>query len=362
MKIVLDNIVFSLQQAGGISRYWFELARRFARSGEQVSFIEQANNGRNIFRSKLDFGRCHVIAQNRIPTPIARYLPVYAKVETPAVFHSSYFRTCRRSGVFNIVTLYDFIYERFDTGLRKHVHMLQKQYAIQHADGIICISKNTENDLHEFYPEAEHVQTKVIYIGAGESFYPLDKTAIDTNAYAGILKQKYALFVGRRSEYKNFQTAVDAVSRMDNHWLVVAGGEALGSYEERLLQTKLGGRYFFIKAPSDSELNIFYNFAVCMLYPSSYEGFGIPVAEAMKAGCPVVTTSAASLPEVAGNAGLMIENIDSTEIVDTITLLENTSFRNRIVNLGLEQAKKFSWDTCFKETIAFYKQVTGSRH
>jgi mannosyltransferase len=95
----------------------------------------------------------------------------------------------------------------------------------------------------------------------------------------------------------------------------------------------------------------------CLLYPSSHEGFGIPIIESMKAGCPVISINKSSIPEISGNAAILVNGINKKKFIQSIKLLQNKNLRDKYISKGLKQAKKFSWDKCFKETLKFYSEV-----
>lgn len=356
MKIFLDNIVFDLQKAGGISVYWYELINRFNLSTHDVTFIEQDNDISNIFRKQLDINSSSILYQHSMPIRISRYLSVRLNFNTPSIFHSSYYRSCNNSKAVNVVTVYDFIYELFESGLRQKVHMWQKKHALNNANAIICISESTKTDLFKFYPHVSPEKVRVSHIAAGNDFYPLDKKLFLPHPYEHILSKKYILYVGSRQSYKNFDLAIDVVSNLDDYLLVIVGGGELSASDRRKLSS-ISARFSHIESPSSKDLNLLYNYAYCLLYPSSYERFGIPIVEAMKAGCPVITSSVSSIPEVAGNAALMVDTICSSEIIAKINDLNNESFRNAIIDRGLIQGNKFSWDRCFRETIESYKHA-----
>lgn len=360
MNIILDNIVFNLQKAGGISVYWFELTKRFASSGENISFIEHNGNSNNIFRQQININNSIILKKDTIPVKLSRYMPVKLKLHSNAIFHSSYFRICTNKNVVNIITVYDFIYELFESGIRNKIHLTQKKYALNNADAIICISESTRKDLLRLYPNISSDKVRVIHIAAGDFFVMPDKKQQNLRNYEFIFNRKYVLYVGNRGGHKNFNIVIDVMKQLDGFSLVAVGGGDLNDEEKRKL-SQLSGRFSHIKSPDSNDLNILYNYAFCLIYPSSYEGFGIPIAEAMKAGCPVIASSVSSIPEVAGNAGLMINTICVDEIISKINMLNDEAYRNKVIELGLVQGNSFSWDRCYKETIECYTQAYNNK-
>ena len=168
MKIIFDNIIYSLQTGGGISLYWTELIKRFQKK-DNVFFFE--NENKNIFRKNLNI----YTKKEFIFFKILRYLPFTRKIPPQSIFHSSYYRTSFQKNIVKIVTVYDFTYERYASGLAKIVHMWQKKIAINNADGVICISNNTRNDLFKNYPNINKRKVKTIYISASNNFYRLKR-------------------------------------------------------------------------------------------------------------------------------------------------------------------------------------------
>ncbi|MDR0833741.1 MAG: glycosyltransferase family 4 protein [Candidatus Symbiothrix sp.] len=348
LPIIFDNIIFSLQRAGGASAYWFELCKRvIVDESFQCLFYEYKNAEHNICKQQLQIPKDILIKKENKPIILERYSDLHSK--TGGVFHSSHYRDiCSTAKTKEVTTVHDFTYEKLFSGLRKQVHIWQKTKAIAHSDIVICVSESTKKDLCTMYPQYQNKDIRVVYNGVSEDYYPLfpkTDSAIP-----------YILWVGARNDYKNFDFAAKWVSSLKDYefWIV---GQPLSHEEQLLLDKMLPNRVKFIGSVTNEMLNQLYNNAVCFLYPSSYEGFGIPVIEAMRAGCPVITLNTSSLPEVCGDAGLMAEKLDTDNFTELLN--DVVAHREQIVAKGLIQSAKFSWDKCYSETSAIYKELSN---
>lgn len=354
MKLTLDNIIFSLQKMGGISVYWYELLKRISQEQDIKTEIYQfkAKNF-HVMEQKITQLDLSTQTESKLPLTLLRYLPFRIKVNHQSLFHSSYYRIAK--GAKNIVTIYDFTYEFYRIGLAKRIHELQKKYAINHAAGIICISENTKKDLYHFFSDLK-TPVKVIYIGKSDSFFVLPESYQYSEQSKQLISMKFVLFVGARAGYKNFSSLVDALVSYTDISLVIVGS-ALSEEESIYLKQRINDRYIFAGFVDDKQLNELYNLAYCFIYPSEYEGFGIPVCEAMAAGCPVIAMNRSSIPEVSGNAGLLCEDLNEYTLKPHFSALDESLQRKQIINRGVEQAKKFTWDKCYEQTIDFYKEI-----
>lgn len=360
MKIYLDNIIYSLQRAGGISIYWKELTQRFLASDNQIIFLEKEKATDNIFRRELTLMPGTIVNDLSLPTRVLRHLdPFFLKTDNQAIFHSSYYRIIARRNLLNIVTVHDFIHELYRKGLPRIAHSFQKSRTIQAAAGIICVSENTKRDLLRFYPFIPEDKISVIYHGYSSDFHVITSLP-GMPSFLAHITRKLVVFIGDRAAYKNFTAAVLAVGQLADYHLLIIGGHSLSSTEKVLLRQKVAGRYSHHNGIKSHELNIIYNIACCLIYPSSYEGFGIPVLEAMAAGCPVIAIDTSSIPEVAGKAAILLPRPDPILLAKAIEQLSDLPIRKNLIMLGLQQAKKFSWDKCFDQTVSFYQKIASS--
>ena len=306
MQVIYDNIIYSLQRYGGISVVWNELRQR-ARQDADIALTE------------LDYTHMPYrwLERYRIPD---------FKADTPAVFHSSYFRILPQKGVCNVTTVHDLTYHFYRKGLPKAVHVWEEARALRHSDAVICISENTKRDVLHYYPWLREDQLHVIYNGVSDAFCPIPS----------VVKQGYLLYVGNTHvDYKRYDVAQE-VARLTGLKLVTAS------------------------SVSREQLNRLYNEALCLLYPSDYEGFGLPVLEAQKAGCPVIAQQASSIPEVMGNGGWMVKHDTparmAAEMADIVRQLLSRSATD-IIQAGFDNARRFSWDKAYAQTKQVYTQL-----
>lgn len=351
MNLLLDNIIFSLQHAGGISMLWSKMLDNILLEDEfNVRFLEYDNH--NFFRRNTPVLEKHILNKKKLwPNAIERYLQPSIK-DFKGVFHSSYYRYINNSNVCNITTVHDFTYEYFRRGLPKYIHSYQKSKAILNSDSIICVSEHTKLDLLKFYPKISPSKITVVYNGIDEVFN-VDKSDEILKKYIPFESKEYLLFVGERAGYKNFDMVVEASLKLQKPLVIV--GPSLTKKEKTELDIKLSIKYVALGDISSNVLNSIYNHALCLLYPSSYEGFGLPIVEAQNAGCPVIASNTSSIPEVIGKGGIMLDTINSDKICEGIQVIDKSSSeRDHYIKKGLENGKRFSWDTCYQQTKATY--------
>lgn len=338
--IVLDGIVLTIRKHGGIPTYFRELIARIpaARSDTEVWLYGSEDETEPGMAS-------HVRQQKK------RFLERYRSPIRPpdgAIFHSSYYRVSPSRNAINVVTVYDFMYERFAPRLARLAHSTQKRRAMEKADALISISESTRNDLLQFYPHISASKVHVVPLAAGSDFFPLDPEVTDADG------RPYALFVGARGGYKNFAAAAHGVAAVKGMHLLCVGGGAFTQEESALLSRLLAGRYKQSGYVDGPELNRLYNSAHCLVYPSLYEGFGIPILEAMAAGCPVITTRRSSMAEIAMANAVLVEYPSPEAITAGMLLLQDPSVRASYSELGKKNAQRFSWAKTVLQTLQVY--------
>lgn len=347
MRLYIDMIAFYLQRAGGITSVWKELVIRMLKDGMDVVLILQRAECHNIYFDQIMGLDPVVIYENGNKVPVNRYLPIKCRLEKGSRFLSTYYRISLDRTISQYVLVHDFTYERYVKGLKKVIHSWQKKRAVKYADRLVCVSENTRNDLLLFYPWAEKKNIHVIYNGVSELYRPCHNIG-EIEELGRYNSSPYLLYVGSRAGYKRFDIAV-SVAGNSKYGLVIVGGGVLGQEELSLLGRELGDHYIHISGVSDERLNIIYNKAFALIYPSEYEGFGIPVIEAQRAGCPVVACKGSSVSEVMGEKGMLLSRCEASEAARFICDLENREYREMIIAEGYKNAERFSWDKSYGE-------------
>lgn len=359
MNLFLDNIIFSLQRAGGASVVWQQHLERLLQDVDfDCHFLEYDNAEVNFFRKQLSINKNLIDLKSSTFLFLNRYLNLNSKNKEKQIFHSSYYRLDEGKNTINVTTVHDFTYEYFAKGLAPKIHSWQKKSAINSSEGIICVSENTKNDLLYFLPNINKNKIRVIYNGVDESFRPI-KIDLPFDKKHSFEDFSYVIYVGdHRTAYKNFDMIVNACVLSKIQLLIIGGGE-FTDIELQNLNAKLGeGNFKSLLGVSVEDLNQYYNRAYCLLYPSLYEGFGIPIVEAQRAGCPVIATNSSSIPEVMGNIYLAVENPTPQKIagkIKELSLINN--LRKESIELGFQKAKNFNWQNTYDQTTEFYKEL-----
>ena len=346
--VVFDNIIFSLQRTGGISMVWYNLLKYALDKELSLQCIEYEGADKNIFRELLRIPANSLEVRNSRLLNIRRYLSPAIKIDVPTIFHSSYYRYCNNHNARIVTTVHDFTYEYYNLGLAKQIHCRQKYEAIKRSDIVVCISENTKRDLLKFLPDTENEKIRVIYNGVSEKYYPIDNHIKEL--------EDYVLFVGARGNYKNFRFVVESLRKTDLKLAIC--GTPLSVQEKEFVDSTLGSsRYKIFEHIPNEQLNVLYNSVYCLAYPSSYEGFGLPVLEAQRAGCPVIAVNSSSIPEVIGQTPLLIDSLDETEFLEKLYMLQCNATRKKIVESGLINSQRFSWTKMADEYFALYNEL-----
>ena len=365
MHVAFDPQTFSLQPYGGISRYFLETALRLAGLPEtRVSVLAFAHL--NAYLRAAGNGTVVGWPIPLLPEPL-RPLLVRANQALARrwlarhgadLVHETYYSHARTAPakVPAVLTVFDMIHEKFPGYAPRTARVANaKRAAIERARHVICISENTRRDLLEVY-RIDPARASVVTLG----FTPLPRPA---GGASPALAEPYVLFVGKRGGYKDFETLLQAYAAapdIKRDYALVSFGDAPLSGAERRLIDRLGiprGRVRHA-AGDDAALALHYRHASLFVYPSRYEGFGMPPLEAMSLDCPVVCTHAASLPEVVGDAARTFEPGSARALRAAMdAVLGSREHAAELRRRGRERVKRFSWERCARETRAIYASV-----
>jgi glycosyltransferase involved in cell wall biosynthesis len=354
MKIAIDGVFFQMYSTG-IARVWRSLLEEWAINGfaENIVVLDRVGTAPEIpgIRYRLipayDYGNTDADRE---------MLQQVCDEEGVNLFISTYYTTPLSTP--SVFMAYDMIPEVLGGNFNEPMWQ-EKHYGIRHACAYISISENTAKDLVKFFPEISPDLVTVAHCGVNPIFSPASSEEVNQfkNKY-GITKP-YFILVGSGSNYKNAPLFFEAFGKLPSRQgfeIICTGSGVILNPEFR---TYTAGSVIHPLILTDDELRLAYGGAIALVYPSKYEGFGLPVLEAISCGCPVITCANASIPEVAGDAALYINNVD--ELAEALCEVQKPKVRQVLIATGLQQAKKFSWSKMAKTVSMALIETTLSR-
>lgn len=366
MKILYDHQAFSIQRYGGVSRYFCELMKNLP-SEHQFKLSVISTDNHYIQENKNKFRKINFLpdkdfkGKGTIQKKLYSLNQYYSKHSITTnnfdLFHPTYYDNYFLNKLKKpfIITVHDLINIKFkDTFNIDDEIGFQMRRLINKANRIIAISENTKKDLIEIF-NINPDKIDVIYHGYNK------KNSLKSE---NIIKKfgQYILFVGARSQYKNFKILAEAISKLlktEKNLKLVCVGRPFNN-EENLLLSKLGianqTKALYV---NEDTLNDLYSNALLFVYPSLYEGFGMPILEAFANNCPVCLSNTSCFPEIAGNAGAYFDPHDQESVLFAVkNVIYNNSYAEKLVLAGQERLKSFSWEKAAKETISsYYKAI-----
>ena len=353
------------QSLTGVGNYTYYLIKGLNKLDADKDFLYLITHRNNKF-----FANDEIIINNPFPVlkTYAWYPYLIRKLRNykfDIVHNPTQFPTIFRLKQKYIITVHDLIQFTLpqDRPGRKIIFKLLFPRTLKTADKIIADSNSTKKDLMNYFNIPEE-KIRVILLAADEKFKPLNNEETKEVRQKYNLKFPFILYVGILEPRKNIPTLIDAFYKLKKKnsptKLVIAGKKGWKYKEifETINKLNLQKDVIFTGYVPDEDLPALYNAADLFVFPSLYEGFGLPPLEAMACGCPVITSNTSSLPEVIGDAGIIVNPYDVDALADAMyKSLSNDGLREDMFKRGLERAKMFSWEKCARETLEVYEEV-----
>ena len=366
MRLAFDHQIFVMQPYGGISRYFAQIAQGLLTMDQQVMTFAplHINNYIRSLSKEIFYGRYI----HRFPPKTVRFFLAYnhflvrSKILKwkPDVVHETYYsrfgsapKDCQ-----SVITVYDMIHELFpdEMPVTDNTSAL-KRISVDRADAVICISENTKQDLMRLFGTPAN-KISVVHLGFDQ--FLSKENNVRENSYS---EKPFLLYVGQRAGYKNFSGFLKSVAVSKNllsdFEIIAFGGRNFSSSELGLINS-LGFSEGQVqhKSGGDDILGKLYDSARAFVYPSVYEGFGIPPLEAMAHSCPVISSNTSSMPEVIGRAAEYFNPLNIDDMKYAIEKVVYSESRIKILKaLGENRLLSFSWDKCTQDTLNVYRSL-----
>ena len=358
------------QQLTGVGNYTYNLIKELNKLDTDEGFLFLINYQNNTF-----FTNDGIIVNNPFPA-----LKTYAwhpylikklrRCKLDIIHNPAQIPTFFKSKKKYILTIHDitpFIFSEEHRLGRPLIYKLLLPRTLKTADKIITDSNSTKNDLINYFNIPEE-KIRVILLAADEKFKPLNNKEIREAKQKYSLNFPFILYIGTLEPRKNIPSLIKAFYKLKKktlqYKLVITGKKGWKYKEifETIDKLNLQNDVVFTGYVSDEDLPALYNAADLFVYPSIYEGFGLPPLEAMACGTPVITSNTSSLPEVVGDAGIMIDPCNVDGLADAMyEVLTKAGLRANMIKKGLERAEMFSWEKCARETLEVYEEVYNKK-
>lgn len=357
-KILYDSQCFDMQKFGGVSRYFYKLAKY---NCGLFDYKISGKFGDNIYLPEISEKRPFPISagfkgKGRVVRAVNKFFDVQAlKKKDYDIFHSTYYSVPKYPKEKPLVlTVHDFIHEIFpDNFSAKDKTAALKKAAMESATRIIAISQCTKNDLLKFYPEITPEKIDVVLHAI--EWFPRQKKALQKP-----FSKPYILFTGQRGGYKNFEAFARAAAGalLDNDLLLVCTGAPFSEREKALFEElKISDRAASVFADDDTLRSLYEN-ALFFVFPSLYEGFGLPILEAFVSGCPLLLSEASCFPEIAGDGALYFDPKSESDFAEKIArLVQSQSLRQELAKKGRARFDEFTLQKMMSGTAAVYQKA-----
>ena len=366
MKIFFDYQMFSYQNYGGISRYFYELICNINKF-ELADFYLSTKYTNNYYLKNSDFLKSESFLEGRNFRGKVRLLSLvnhihcirdFKSVQYDVLhptYYNPYFLKYVKGKSF-VLTIHDMIHEIYPEYFGRHNRTREyKKVLAEKAAKIIAISENTKNDIIRILGVDEN---KIVIIPHGCSLME----AFDERMIVDI-PERYLLFVGDRGNYKNFRGFLSSIYKTllddDSLFLICAGGRPFDAEEIELIE-RLKVKEKVLKYSADNSILAYlYSKALAFVFPSLYEGFGIPILESMQCGCPAILSNTSSLTEVGGDAAVYFDPLDGLSMKNSIEkVIYNKNLRSELIAKGYNNINRFSWEKTARDTVKVYESCT----
>lgn len=373
MRIGIDlHTVTGMSQ--GTRTYTLNITKnllKIDKSNEYVLYFTKKNEELQNFFHQSNVTFRDIFPRERI-TRILLGFPLRLMADDIDIFHCQYMGPPLTNTPY-IVMLHDVIHEYHPEFYPKALCLMMRMFypfSARRASRILTVSEHSKNDIMKYYKIPAH-KIVVTYDGVSEDFSPIhDKRMIQNALRKYNINSEYILYVGRLEPRKNIPRLIQAFHALKTDTdlkqkLVITGMKYFQSEKlaEAVNDLGLQDEVIFTGRVDDIDLPLLYNGASLFVYPSIAEGFGIPPLEAMSCGVPVISSDASSLPEVIGDAGILINPYNISDISEAMyQVLTDRNLQQKMGRKGVAQAKKFSWEDSAKKTLRVYEEVYSEKN